>query len=168
MTAIRMVLALTLAALAGCDDRIGDYPALLPTDQILAEPAVPGHAADSASDPAAMTAGLQGRRSTLTSQAPGPVASDAALSGRADALRARAGALSKATLGSCPEGRACAGQTDAAPSATPTDDPAMTRRIEELRARSKALTETPQKACPEGITTCPSPETPEAVVKPEE
>lgn len=63
--------ALTLALLAGCAG--GDaYPDLLPTDLILAEPALPAHAAPAASGGA-------------------PVA--AATTGRADALRARADAL---------------------------------------------------------------------------
>lgn len=58
-------------ALAACGTE-GDYPDLLPTSQLLAEPAVPVHAQAAAADPA-------------------PV--EAATDARAEALRARARAL---------------------------------------------------------------------------
>ncbi|ODT59610.1 MULTISPECIES: hypothetical protein [Paracoccus] len=61
-------LVLTLAA---CAEGQG-YPALLPTDRILAEPALPAHATAARTDPAPFRA---------------------ASSARADALRARADAL---------------------------------------------------------------------------
>ncbi|WP_209021242.1 hypothetical protein [Paracoccus ravus] len=165
MTARRIALACALLALAGCDDRIGDYPELLPTDQILAEPNLPAHAAESARDPSAATAGLTSRASALKANTPGQVANDESMSGRADALRARADALAQTQLDACPEGAAC---TRTAAPAPADDDPDLTRRIEELRARSDALTAQPQAPCPEGTTTCALPETPKAVVTPEE
>lgn len=61
-------------ALAGCGgDDAGRFPALLPTQQILAEPVLPEHAAPAAASPA-------------------PTEAEAA--SRAEALRRRAGALS--------------------------------------------------------------------------
>lgn len=68
---MRVFSALTLALLAGCADGHA-YPDLLPTDRILAEPALPAHAG-----PAAI----------------GGAPVSAATTGRADALRARADAL---------------------------------------------------------------------------
>ena len=62
------IFALMLSACAGTQD----YPRLLPTDQILAPPALPAHARDAAADPAPLVS---------------------AASARADALRARAEAL---------------------------------------------------------------------------
>lgn len=116
MTATRIVLALTLATLAGCDDRIGDYPALLPTDQILAEPAIPRHAAEAASDPTALSDGLRRRADAISVPARG--AQSDQLAARADALRERAAELAKTSLDACPEGAApCAG-----PQTTPPSD----------------------------------------------
>ena len=40
----RTVLMFPLLMLAGCGDPSADYPALMPTDRLLAEPAIPGHA----------------------------------------------------------------------------------------------------------------------------
>ena len=92
--------ALALASLAACGDTAGDYPALMPTDRLLAEPALPGHAADAARDPAAV-----GGRSLAGRSGTGPAAHDAELQRRADALRARARALSQQSLAEdCPEG----------------------------------------------------------------
>lgn len=99
---------LALAMLAGCGDAGGDYPALMPTDRLLAEPALPGHAADAAQDPTAVGGALDARGRTLAGRsAAGPVANDAELRRRAEALRARATALSQQSLsGDCPEGDA--------------------------------------------------------------
>ena len=69
----RPALLLLLAALAACADPGGDYPRLLPTAQILAEPVLPAHAGPATTDPAAI---------------------ETALAARAAALRARAAALS--------------------------------------------------------------------------
>ncbi len=64
---MRHALILTLALLAACDRNAEDYPQLLPTDRILAEPALP--------------------------DATPRVAVDAQAQARADALRQRADAL---------------------------------------------------------------------------
>ncbi|KRW93349.1 hypothetical protein [Paracoccus sp. MKU1] len=100
--------ALALTLLAACGDAGGDYPELMPTDRLLAEPALPGHAADAARDPAAVGGALDARGQALAGRAgAGPVANDAALRQRADALRARAKALSEQSLAEdCPEGSA--------------------------------------------------------------
>lgn len=63
---ILAALPLPVLLLTACAD--GDYPALLPTEQVLAEPTLPDSQAD-------------------------PVATAAEAGGRADALRARADAL---------------------------------------------------------------------------
>jgi hypothetical protein len=65
---LALPLILTLTACGGQ----GDYPELLPTSELLAEPAIPNHAQDA-----------------LTDSAPVETATNA----RADALRARAQAL---------------------------------------------------------------------------
>lgn len=108
MRARRNGLALAaLLALAGCADRIGDYPALLPTDELLAEPDLPAHAADAATSDAGVAGGLQGRASGLASRVPAPAASDEDLTARADALRDRAAELSNTSLDACPPGAPC-------------------------------------------------------------
>lgn len=58
--------------LSACHNGAADYPALLPTQQILAEPTLPDHSASAAVD---------------------PEATQAATSARADALRRKADAL---------------------------------------------------------------------------
>lgn len=69
---MRHALILTcVAALAACTGESDTYPSLLPTDRILAEPALPDHAPQAASS----------------------VAVDAEAQARADALRQRADAL---------------------------------------------------------------------------
>ncbi|MGN7869895.1 hypothetical protein [Paracoccus sp. 22332] len=69
---MRHALILTcVAALAACTGEADTYPSLLPTDRILAEPALPDHAPHAASS----------------------VAVDAEAQARADALRQRADAL---------------------------------------------------------------------------
>lgn len=72
----RPILILCLLSLPGCQAEGNDYPRLLPTEVILAEPVLPDHA-----PPAA---------------APGPVRADAAA--RADALRRRADALRRPVI----------------------------------------------------------------------
>lgn len=92
-----------LAALAACGDG-RDYPALMPTEQVLAPPALPGHAADAAGDPGAAGDALAARGAVLAGRGGGgKVADAAALAARADALRARAKALSQRSLDACPE-----------------------------------------------------------------
>ncbi|WP_074969132.1 hypothetical protein [Paracoccus aminovorans] len=113
MDLARMIGIAALAALAGCDDG-RDYPALMPTDQLLAQPALPGHAADAARDPTAATEALDARSRALSGRGGGAgVADAAALDRRAQALRARAKALSQRRLDACPED-----QPDCTPAAT--------------------------------------------------
>ena len=96
-------------ALAACGDPMGDYPSLMPTDQLLADPALPAHARDAANDPAATDAALQGRAAGLAGGAAGTAAGAGDLARRADALRARADALSRQSLDACPaDDPACA------------------------------------------------------------
>ncbi|WP_347268507.1 hypothetical protein [Paracoccus sp. (in: a-proteobacteria)] len=102
---IRAMLA--LAALAGCGDMTGDYPALMPTDRLLAAPELPAHAADAATDPGPATAALDVRGRALAGQGgAAPAGSD--LQSRARALRERAQALAAEPL---------------APPDCPADDP---------------------------------------------
>lgn len=62
-------LALTLLlALSACADPSGDYPRLLPTDRILAEPVLPAHVAIPSS-PAAVETELASRAGDLASRA---------------------------------------------------------------------------------------------------
>ncbi|WP_062560681.1 hypothetical protein [Paracoccus aminovorans] len=93
-----------LAALAGCEDG-RDYPALMPTEQVLAQPALPGHAADALRDPDAATGALAARGAALAGRGGGGSVADAAtLDRRAAALRTRSKALSQRSLDdACPE-----------------------------------------------------------------
>lgn len=105
--------ATLLALLAACGDRMGDYPSLMPTDQLLAEPTLPSHARDAADDPD--LTGLQARTAQMAGRSGGSPVNDSTLDQRADALRARAGALSKTSLDGCPEGdNSCAAPAGAA------------------------------------------------------
>lgn len=115
---LRLILgAVALTGLAACGDDTRDYPALLPTAEMLAEPAIPRHAADAATDDS-LGPSLEARGKALAGRAGGaPVAGSADLNARAEALRARARALSQQSLDSagpagCPAGQAdCAGQS---------------------------------------------------------
>lgn len=96
--------AVALMGLAACGGDARDYPALLPTDQVLADPAIPVHAADAARDDS-LGPVLDARGRALAQRgSPAPAASDAGLQRRADALRARAKALSQQS----PDPRPCA------------------------------------------------------------
>lgn len=67
---MKMMLILALAVpLAGCAAGASDYPGLLPTDQILAEPALPDHVPDAARSPAAVEAQAQTRAADLRRRA---------------------------------------------------------------------------------------------------
>ncbi|WP_199261726.1 hypothetical protein, partial [Paracoccus binzhouensis] len=80
MRLARICSALALAALTACGDDTSDYPALMPTDRLLAPPALPGHAADAATDPEAATAALDARAQGLSGRAgSGQAAGDAEL-----------------------------------------------------------------------------------------
>ncbi len=95
--ALILLTSLTLLV-AACGDRSDDYPSLIPTDQLLAEPAIPGHAEIAATSPdqvaadlAAAGAGLAVSQAQVTAA---EVGQDAELAARAEALRKRAAALS--------------------------------------------------------------------------
>lgn len=98
--------SLALLGLSACGDDSGDYPALLPTEQMLAEPALPAHAADVARQDNLAPA-LQARAGALSGRAPAPATDQAALARRAQALRDRAAALARQPLDSaataCPD-----------------------------------------------------------------
>ena len=99
--------ALALAGLAACGDRTHDYPALLPTAEVLAEPRIPGHAADAARDDS-VGPSLEARGKALAAQAGGPShSSDSDLQARAKALQARAKALSQQPLDDSAAGPDC-------------------------------------------------------------
>lgn len=67
---MRQMLIIPLAALlAGCTGEARDYPRLLPTDQILAEPTLPDHAPDAALSPADVDAEAQARADALRQRA---------------------------------------------------------------------------------------------------
>lgn len=92
---------LSFLLLSACADRGIDYPALMPTDQLLAEPAIPGHADIAATSPdqvaadlAAAGAGLAVSQAEVTAA---DVGNDAALTARAEALRKRAAEMSADT-----------------------------------------------------------------------
>ena len=99
--------ALALLALAASGDPAGDYPALMPTDQLLAAPALPAHAAGAAEDPSPASAALDDRAGALAARAGAAQSgNDAALQRRAEALRRRAREISEQALdGSCPAGQ---------------------------------------------------------------
>ena len=91
-------LLVPLLMLGACGDPSGDYPALIPTDQLLAEPSIPGHAAIAASNPDQVVSDLQSEGAALAvSQAEvtaADITDDAGLSARAAALRKKAADLS--------------------------------------------------------------------------
>lgn len=74
---VRLATLPLLLLAAGCDRNAAPYPTLLPTQQILSEPALPDHAADAGANPDAI---------------------DAATEDRADALRGRAEALRRPVI----------------------------------------------------------------------
>ncbi|RMC30992.1 hypothetical protein [Paracoccus alkanivorans] len=69
----QIALCAALSLLSACADRGGDYPSLLPMDQLLAEPELPPDGAD-------------------------PTVATSATQARADALRARADALRRPVI----------------------------------------------------------------------
>lgn len=84
---------LALAALGGCDTKNGDYPRLLPIGQVLAEPDIPKGAT---ATPDQITEDLAAKRARVQANAARVKAGRPAQTGlqsRAQALKARAGAL---------------------------------------------------------------------------
>ncbi|MDO5657858.1 MAG: hypothetical protein Q4G36_06005 [Paracoccus sp. (in: a-proteobacteria)] len=79
-------------AVSGCADRATDYPALAPTAELLAPPAIPGHAQIAADSPDQVVTDLtQAGQSLAVSSAEltaAPTSGDA-LTARADRLRNR-------------------------------------------------------------------------------
>ncbi|QBX35051.1 hypothetical protein E4191_10300 [Paracoccus liaowanqingii] len=78
--------ALTLVLLIAACSEGGEFPALLPTDRLLAEPALPAHAVAARADPAPLEAATLARAEALQARAAAlqrPVVDPA--------LRARAG-----------------------------------------------------------------------------
>ena len=111
---------LAALALAGCGDAVGDYPALMPTDQLLAEPALLAHAAEVRDDPAPAGDALASRADALSRRGGGAPGTTDDLARRADALRARAEALSRRSLDDCPDGaETCDAATDTDPPESP-------------------------------------------------
>ncbi|WBU61563.1 hypothetical protein [Paracoccus albus] len=102
--AIRALPALILVPLmlAACGDRAGDYPDLLPTDQLLAEPSIPSHAQIAAGSPDQVRSDLESAGAALAVSSAEVTAQDGAidpaLPPRAEALRRRARALSDVDL----------------------------------------------------------------------
>ncbi len=86
-------LLLLLAAACAGDPEAEDYPRLLPLETLLADPALPPHAA---ADPDAVARELRGAQTGLEAEAEAARAggiTDPALIARAEALRQRAEAL---------------------------------------------------------------------------
>lgn len=105
---------LAAGVLGGCSDRTGDYPKLLPTDQVLAEPRIPSHAAVVAQDPQETQQALSTRAAGLSASGAAGPGADSTLAARAEALQSRAAALRKTSL-DCPE----TGKDCPSPAATP-------------------------------------------------
>lgn len=166
---------LALPLLAACaEPDAAEYPRLMPLSELNQPPAIPAHAAEAASDPAAVGAALDARRAEAAARADAarrPVTDAGSLGDRAAALRRRAGALAATEL---PQGATtpapttdaaappapAAPTTDApapAPAATtdPAADPETAARVRALRERARALSEQPVGATPAPLPPCP-------------
>lgn len=109
---LRALPFLLLALVAGCDRSDGDYPRLLPTQQVLAEPVLSENAGPAAVSPDPVRGSVESRAAALRNRAaaiPDPV-DDAALAARAADLRRRAEALRRQ------------GETPECPPGTPISD----------------------------------------------
>lgn len=115
---------LIISSLAACGDYSADYPALMPTDQVLAQPDLPAHAAGAARSPQAIEDSLTARAAHLAGgKAARPPATGAGAGGdleaRAAALQSRAAALARTPMGGdgpdCPEGAPDCPATDSGP-----------------------------------------------------
>ena len=106
---LRLLPLFTLGLLAACSDGSEDYPRLLPTQQILAEPSLPDHAGPAAASDAPVREAVEGQGAATRGAAnaiPDPV-DEAALNARAADLRRRAEALRNQTSdgdAACPGG----------------------------------------------------------------
>lgn len=112
-----IAVALALLALAGCGDYSADYPDLMPTDQLLAEPALLAHAAGSAQSPLALETALATRAESAGHRA-APRIDTGDLAVRAKALQARAKTLSQTPMGDADTG--CTLGPDDCPAAAAT------------------------------------------------
>jgi hypothetical protein len=106
---LRVLTLISLGLLAGCTDGSEDYPRLLPTQQILAEPTLPDHAEPAATSDAPVRNAVEGQ-GAATRNAPDAIpdpVDEAALNARAADLRRRAEALRNQTTegdAACPDG----------------------------------------------------------------
>ncbi len=66
---VRLATVPLMLLAAGCDRNAAPYPTLLPTQQILSEPALPDHAADAGANPDAIDAATEDRAEALRSRA---------------------------------------------------------------------------------------------------
>lgn len=102
-------------ALAGCGDQAAEYPALMPTDQLLASPTLPAHALDAADSVDATAGGLTAQRDALHGRADRAIAQGGRtgdLAARADALRERARVLAATPVNGDPAENCDAGDAD--------------------------------------------------------
>ncbi|MDO5622372.1 MAG: hypothetical protein Q4G24_12975 [Paracoccus sp. (in: a-proteobacteria)] len=132
----KAVAAATLLALTACGDN-GDYPALLPTAEILAEPAIPA----GGNNPAAREADLRAQGQAVQAQAQATRdagLADTALPARARALQSRAEALRQTQFPASTPAHAPDTQAPSEPGAV-TQDPETDARLRALRDRARGL-----------------------------
>lgn len=118
------LVGVALLALAGCGDQTAEYPALMPTDQLLAPPTLPAHARDAASSADTTAAGLGAQRDALHGRADRAIAQGGQtgdLAARAQALRERAKALAATSVNGDPAAGCDSGGTNCPP-ATETEN----------------------------------------------
>ncbi len=124
--ALTMQLGLASIGLAACGDYAADYPTLAPTDELLAPPHIPAHAAGALRSPDAVNSELAADHAKINARAnvarhQGPSSGD--LAERARALRVRAASLSQTAI----EGEAA--PEDTATPAASGEDPASTTSV---------------------------------------
>lgn len=167
---------LALPLLAACaEPDAAEYPRLMPLSELNQPPAIPAHAAEAASDPAAVGAALDARRAEAAARADAArrsVTDAGSLGDRAAALRRRAGALAATELPQgaptpapttgaaatpAPAAPSTGSATPPAPDATtdPAADPETAARVRALRERARALSEQPVGATPAPLPPCP-------------
>ncbi len=114
---------LMVAGLQACGDYTTDYPELAPTEQLLRDPVLPGHASGAARSGDTVKGELEARRGSLQSagagRAPAPDTGD--LAQRAKDLRARADALRNSDPAADPVADPVAAPASATQSATSSE-----------------------------------------------